>query len=537
VPVEQIRARLGDRFHLLTGGSRVALPRQQTLRAAVDWSYDLLSEPERTLFRRLSVFAGGWSAEAAEALAGPLAVTGPLANSGPVDEPLDLQDRLVDKSLVLLDTGPEAAGPGTTGPQAAGGETAGPGAARAAPARYRMLESMHQYAAERLAEGGEVAAVREGHSAYFVALAREAEPHLGDFRRDAWLERLAADHENLRAALAYLRESGRAGQALSLAGALWRYWEVRGNYAEGRAQLAELLEQAGASAEAPERAKALLGAGAMAQYQGDYAPASVHYAEAMDLYRGLEDQAGVAWTGIYQGWLANEQGDFAAARALLGESLAIARPLGDRQAIGWALSRLAMAAAFEEDYAPARAYLDECVPLLRQIGDKLGLAQALNQLGLVLMQMKDFEAAQATEEESFVLCHELGDRRDLGYATAVLAFVFLQQGQAEAALPLMKESLSTFRELGDKWGSVIALAGMALLAAMHSQLELAVRLAAAASVQHRVIGGVAPAGLNTLLGRVVGGASRSLGDRAATLEAEGSALTLDQAGALALEQL
>ena len=178
-----------------------------------------------------------------------------------------------------------------------------------------------------------------------------------------WLERLAADHENLRATLAYLREEGQAGQALSLAGALWRFWEVRGHFAEGRAQLAELLEQAGASVSAPERAKALLGAGAMAYYQGDYAWAGARYAEALDLFRGLDDRAGVAWTLIYQGWLANDRGDFTAARALLGESLAIARALGDRQAIGWSLARLAMTALFQGDYATARGYLDEGVPI------------------------------------------------------------------------------------------------------------------------------------------------------------------------------
>ncbi len=446
LPVEQIRVRLGDRFRLLTSGSRVALPRQQTLRAAVDWSYDLLSEPERSLFRRLAVFAGGWSPEAAEAI------------GGPDGDALDLQARLVDKSLLLLEAGPNAASPNA--------------------ARYRMLETVHQYAAEKLAEGHEVDAARQRHAAYFSALARDAEPHLGDPSRGVWLERVAADGENLRATLSYLREAGQVGQALSLAATLWRFWEVRGDYAEGWAQLAALLEQAGTSASAPERAKALLGAGAMAYYQGDYAWAGARYAEAMDLFRGLNDRAGVSWTLIYQGWLANERGDFTTARALLGESLAIARKLGYRQAIGWSLSRLAQAAAFEEDYATAKGNLDECVPIFRQLGDKLGLAQALNQLGLVLMQMREFDAAQATEEESFVLCHELGDRRDQGYAVAVLAFVFLQRGQAPAARPLMKESLAAFRELGDRWGTVIALAGMALLAAMQAQPELAVRLAA-----------------------------------------------------------
>jgi predicted ATPase/class 3 adenylate cyclase len=500
LPVEQIRARLGDRFHLLTAGSRAALPRQQTLRATVDWSYALLSEPEQALFRRLAVFAGGWAAEATEAI------------GGPADDFLDLQTRLVDKSLVLVDSGPNVT-------------------------RYRMLETVHEYAAERLAESGERAAARQSHAAYFLALAQEAEPHLGDASREAWLARLADDDENLRVALAHLREDGQPGPALAMAGALWRFWEVRGGYAEARAQLAELLAQAGTAASASARAKALLAAGAMAYYQGDYEWAGARCAEALAIYRGLEDRAGVAWTLVYQGWAAVERGDYAAARALLGESLAIARALGDRQAAGSALSRLAMAAAYEGDYAPAKGYLDEGVPLFRQLGDKMGLAQALTYLGLVLMQLRDFEAAQAADEESFALCHELGYRRGQSFSVVLLAFLYLQRGLVEAALPLMKEGLANFREMGDRFGAVMALAGMALLAGLRSQPELAVRLAAAAAAQHRAIGGIAPAGLTVLLERVVGSAAQALGDRAGAIQAEGGALTLDQAGVLALEQV
>ena len=433
--------------------------------------------------------------------------------AGRLADVLDLQARLVDKSLVLLEA------------------EAGPNAMR-----YRMLETVHEYAAEKLAEGQEVAAARQSHAAYFSALARDAEPHLSDPSREVWLERLAADDENLRAALAYLREDGQAGQALSLAGALWRFWEVRGHFAEGRAQLGELLEQAGAAASPPERAKALLGAGAMAYYQGDYAWAGARYAEALDLFRGLDDRAGVAWTLIYQGWLANERGDFAAARALLGESLAIARALGDRQAIGWSLARLAMAAAFQEDYAAAQGYLDECVPILRQLGDKLGLAWALHQLGLVLMQLGDFEAAQAAEEESIRPLPRAGrsPRPGLRPRHARLRVPQAGPGAGGATVdeggsrpPFASWETSGVRSWPYRgWPSSPPCSPSPSSPSVWRPRP---------RCNSRAIGGVVPAGLPVLLEQVVGGARQALGERAAAIQAEGSALTLDEAGALALE--
>ncbi len=217
LPVEELRARLGDRLRVLTGGSRIALPRHRTLRATLDWSYGLLAEPERILLRRLAVFAGGWTLEAAEVVCG--------GDGLPEAGVLDHLAGLVDKSLVTLEL-PDAAG------------------------RYRMLETVRQYATERLVESGETDRLRQTHAKFFLELAEEAEPKLFGPEQDAWFARLEAEHSNLRAALEWLDALEEAMQGLRLAGALWRFWEVRGHLAEGRSWLSEMLRRAGPDAEA-----------------------------------------------------------------------------------------------------------------------------------------------------------------------------------------------------------------------------------------------------------------------------------------------
>ena len=231
--VEELRVRLRDRFRVLTGGSRVALPRHRTLRATIDWSYGLLSEPERVLLRRLAVFTGGWTLEAAEAVCS--------GDGVPEGEVLDLLAHLVDKSLVILEW------PSDVG-------------------RYRLLETVRQYGLELLEERGETLIWRQRHASFFLAVAEEAEPKLFGPEQDAWFARLEAEHGNLRAALEWLAQQDEALQGLRLAGALWRFWEVRGHLAEARTWLSEMLRRAGPNADAAARAKALMGAGGSAYY-------------------------------------------------------------------------------------------------------------------------------------------------------------------------------------------------------------------------------------------------------------------------------
>ncbi|MGH2389011.1 MAG: ATP-binding protein, partial [Chloroflexota bacterium] len=268
--VEGVAARLDDRFRLLTGGPRTALPRQRTLRAALVWSYDLLSEQEQVLLDSLSVFVGGWTLQAAEAVCGVGGAEGERLG-GSADLPdvgtwevLDLLDRLVNKSLVQAE-------------ERAGGEV-----------RYALLETVRQYGQERLSAAGDAEATRRRHLAYFLALAEEAAPRLTDPEQGVWLGRLEADHDNLRAALGWARDSGVAEPALRLAAALWRFWATRGYLSEGRGWLEAVLadsEQRWPTA----RAMALNGSGILAHHQGEYGRAETLHEESLALRRALED--------------------------------------------------------------------------------------------------------------------------------------------------------------------------------------------------------------------------------------------------------
>ena len=245
--VEEINARLDNRFRLLTGGSRAALPRQQTLRALIDWSYDLLNPQEKTLFHRLSVFAGGWTLEAAEQ----------ICSGGEIEdwETLDLLTSLVEKSLAVAETEQ--------------GET-----------RYRLLETLRQYGQDRLLESGEAAALRRRHLEYFLALALEAEPKLAGEEQARWLQRLETEHENLRAALEQsLKEQEETSEATALrfCGALQRFWWTRGHLSEGQEWSARALGHGDTHQRTQERANTLNGAGVLARMQGDYASAQTYH--------------------------------------------------------------------------------------------------------------------------------------------------------------------------------------------------------------------------------------------------------------------
>src|SRR5262245_40657919 len=266
-------------FCLLTGGSRTALPRQQRLRALIDWSYDLLSPSEQALLRRLSVFAGGWTLEAAEA----------VCAGEPIEawEVLDRLTALVEKSLVGYEE-------------------------QAGEARYRLLETVQQYARDRLLEGGEAAAVRGRHRDWFLALAEEAWPDL--WTHVSSQDRLEREHDNLRAALAWSAGQGEGEAGLRLGGALWPFWWMRGYLGEGREHLAGLLALPRAEAHAAARAKALQGAGILARYQGEYGAARVLLAESLAICRELGGKLGIASSLSSLGSMANDQGEYEDAR-------------------------------------------------------------------------------------------------------------------------------------------------------------------------------------------------------------------------------
>lgn len=402
--VEQIATRLNDRFRILTGGSRIALPRHQTLRATVDWSYDLLGESERMLLNRLSVFAGGFTLEAAEAVG--------VKEDVKADEVLGLLSRLVDRSLVMV----EGNGDGSR--------------------RYRLLDTLRQYGRERLAVSGDAEKAQCRHATYFMTLAEKTEPKLKGAEQAVWLDRLEMEHDNLRIALRWARETGDAEVGLRLVGALWWFWHVRGYYTEGQEWLVDILALAKASGYTAVRAKALNGAGVLAYQQGDHKAARHFWEEGLAIWQELDDKEGVAKLLNSLASIALAQGDLATARSLMEESLAAWRELGDKPGIAALLNNLGLVALEQNDYAAAHSFYEEGLALKRGLGDWRGVANSLHGLGDVAFAQSDYATARSRYEESLEAARKLGDKQAIAHLLEAFVFLATVQGQPECALQL-----------------------------------------------------------------------------------------------------
>lgn len=499
--VEDINGKLDQRFRLLTGGSRTALPRQQTLRSLIDWSYDLLSDAERALLSRLSVFLGGWNLDAAEA----------VCSGDPVEqwEVLDLLTSLCDKSLVVSETA------GTS-------------------VRYRLLETVRQYARDRLMEGGGGATCRDRHLAHFLALAEESKPHLRRYAH-AWLEQLETEHDNLRAGLEWGRdEPTSAVDGLRLAGALWRFWMLHGHLSEGRERLAGLLA-GDMGQDAAVRAEALHGAGMLAGKQGDFTVGRALHEESLAIFRELGDRKGIAASLNGLGSTAHNQGDAEVALAHHKESLALQRELGDRWGVGASLNNLGFLAVWQGDYPAAKALFEEGLALCRELGFRG--AFSLEGLGIVAHAQADYPAAQALLQESLALRREPGDRWGTAGSLNHLGRVACSSGDYQAARALLQESLAIRRGLGDQRGYLFSLGALASLALAVGAHRQAASLWGAAERLSEEIGVPLPPGERSSYEAQVVAARTAIGDEAAfdVAWAEGRALTLDQAIALALE--
>jgi predicted ATPase/class 3 adenylate cyclase len=503
--VEEIDGKLDQRFRLLTGGSRMALPRQQTLRSLIDWSYDLLNAPEKRLLQRLSVFAGGWTLTAAEQV---------CAGEGVAEgEVLDLLTSLSDKSLVVAE------------------QTDG-------HFRYRLLETMRQYAREWLveSEGGEV--VRERHRDYFLALAEEAEPKLTGAEQAEWLLRLEEEHENLRAGLDWSLVAPGSGGGLRLCGALQRFWWTRGHLSEGREWCVRALGKTGGEGKTPERAKALSAAGTLAYSQGDYPAAWARHEECMAILRKLGDRSGIASSLSNLGNVAFLQGDYPAARALYEEHLAIKRELGDRWGIALSLSNLGCVACEHGEFVPAQALHEESLAIRRELGDRSGIAASLNNLGDVAHEQGDCASARTLNDESLAIMRELGDRWGIALSLGNLGAVAFDEGDYSAARALYDECLAICRELGDRRAIASALEGLAAAVATVGSCLRAARVWGAAERLREEVGSPLSPNERTRYDPRVAAARAALGDDAAFDRAwlEGRALTLEQAIELALDQ-
>ncbi|HMA34832.1 MAG TPA: tetratricopeptide repeat protein, partial [Chloroflexia bacterium] len=451
--------RLPNRLALLTGGARDRPARQQTLRGAIAWGYDLLTPAEQALFARLAVFVGGCTVAAAEhVLQEPWA-----ADSDPALRTVDGLRELADKSL--LRAGEDA-----------GGES-----------RVGMLETIREYALERLGERGELATGRQRHAAYYLALAEAAAPALGGQDQATWLARLAADHDNLRAALGWLLETGDLPAAARLAAGLWRFWDQHGHWSEGRRWLATILAR-GADLPAALRAPVLLGAGLLARVQADLPEAQACAEAALALYRALDDRPGCAAALDGLAWVALTAGATARAAALSAESLALFRELGDRRGIAASLNHLGWVALEQGDPARAAACYEESVTLCREIGDPIGLARALNNLGEVARVRGDDARAAAFFQERLELARAGGHRMGIAAALHNLGQVARHQGAYPAAAAYFRESLALFRELGDRQGMIECVAGLGGVAAGAGAAPRAARLLGAATALLAAIG-------------------------------------------------
>jgi predicted ATPase/class 3 adenylate cyclase len=528
LPVEQIALRLDDRFRLLTGGSRTALPRHQTLRALIDWSYNLLSEPERTLLRRLSVFAGGCTLEAAEAVCS--------GNGVEEWEILDLLAALVDKSLVQYEE------PGTDAQH------------RSGEARYRLLETLRQYGRDRLLETGEVEAVRACHRDWAVQLAERAEPELWTADQSAWLVRLETEHDNLRAALEWsLAEVGTAEEGshpavgrpgaisgsrlegLRLAAALWRFWFLHGHFSEGRRWLGRALA-ASEGRTVPARAWALVGSGRLAHHQGDYERAKAFLEEALAQYRGTGEQEGIAWSLGYLGLVAHDQGQCEQAAALLEEGLALFQQVNHPWGIAWVHSRLGVVAHEQGQYERATSLLQEGVSRFRRIGDKLAIGRTVGFLGNLLRDRGQYDEAEKLLDESLALARSTGDRWAIAWALHYLGLMASDRGDSHRARELLQQACSLFRELGEQRGLAHSLSSLGKVAHTQANSERAARLMGAAEALRDTIGLSLPPSARAAHESVVAAVRARLGQEGfAAAWAAGRAMTPGQAVGYELE--
>jgi predicted ATPase len=457
LPPATLLARLERHLPLPSRGARDLPERQQTLRNTIAWSYDLLGEGEQQLFRRLAVFAGGFTLEAVQAVC--VFDAQRPASAGQDDEGAVLEQvgQLLDKSLVQAQ-------------QDAGAEP-----------RFNMLETIREFASEQLAESSEEAAIQERHARYFLRLVEEAEPHWSSPQWDQWVERLEREDANLRAALAWCKANKDAGEiGLRLVGALAFYWLLHNAAHEGRAWLEEMLARSGSSERSVVRGRALQGAGWLAWAEGDYEAASLCAEEALSIAREAQDKPGSGYAEWLLGLVRMGQRNSAAARPLLEESHTLLKDLGDVWSEAMSLYFLGMAAYFSGDRPAACAHYEESLRLFQEQGDALYASLVLNVLAVMASTQNDVELARSLDQQLQPLMQQLKHQGALALQLINIGEIWLHHhGNEQQAKVLYKEVLSLWQDLQrveQGIGIVKALAGLAEVAAAQGQAERAGRL-------------------------------------------------------------
>jgi predicted ATPase/transcriptional regulator with XRE-family HTH domain len=587
-PLEIVR-RLDSNLELLTGGARDLPPRQRALRSAIDWSYDLLNEGERQLFRRISIFVGGCSQQAAEAVcAGQTMDDGREFASSSMDDisiAADLES-LIDKSLLRREE--------INGDERSGG-------------RFSMLETIREYAWGRLVGRGEDTAMRRRYANYYVALAEQAKADMKGPQQLSWLDQLEAEHNNLRAVLGWALDAGHAEIALGLGGTLWRFWLTHGHLTEGRKWLLSALEpelrKPEREAESPNGipisvlANALNGAGNLACACGDFVSAQPLYERSLAIRRKQGDKTGIANSLNNLALTAHSRCDYARVKSLHEESLTIKRELGDKWGIASSLGNLGIVANDQGDYPLARALHEESLELRRELGDRLGVALSLINLGIAVLAgtldsaepesreaqkpnlspalythvQTPFEESLAIRKEladrpgiaeclvrlgevehcrgsygkadylyqqSLEICRELGDKLGISDALLDAGHVDIRQGRARQAAGRFKESLIIRRKLSDTRGTIESLAAVAGVTASLGDLSMAGRLFGAVNAALRSTGFHLYAVDRLEYDRNLGLASANsrLSEAAWTAAlSEGAAMSLEQAADAAIQ--
>jgi non-specific serine/threonine protein kinase len=432
LPPEALLARLEQRLPLLSGGARDLPLRQQTMRDALAWSHDLLTPAEQLLFRRLAVFSGGFTVEAAAA-----AATAGQREDAPGDV-LERLGALLDQSLLRPHEHP-------------GGEP-----------RFTLLETVREYALELLEASGEAESVRQAHAEFFLGLAERAEPELTGPRQTEWLNQLEAEHDNIRAALRWaIGWQPPDASGIRLAGALWRFWWINGHYREGRDWLEASLAPAAGSE--TERAKALYGAGSLATEQGDYEPATRLLQAALTAAQAGEDRAVAALALTDLGSIARQQGAYARAVQFHGEALALRRQIDDRRGIAVSLGNLGLASMYQGEYERAETLMTESETAFRELGDWHSLITTISNLAHVAVFRGDYRRARALVEESLAGYREMRDRQGMADDLITLGLATRGEGDPERAAALFREALEHARGIGYTLGQAAALHRLGLV--------------------------------------------------------------------------
>mgnify|MGYP002079012697 CR=1 FL=1 len=433
---EKIFERLDDMFNLLTGGVRTALPRQQTLKALIDWSYDLLTEEEKILWSRLSVFSCGFTLEAAEEICSDEIIK--------KNDILDLLSALSEKSIIIYDE---------------------------SKVRYKLLDSIRQYGKEKLQMENKIFSK---HLDYFLQLSLSAKPELKSINLKEWLDLLEADHNNFLSAIEWGIKNEEAEKGAIVAVALGKFWEIRGQYSTG-IKILEIILNKSYDLSKNTKANILNLTGNLNRYQGNYENAGRFFEESLTLFREAEDKMGISTTVNNLGNLAYSQGKFELAQKFFEESMAIKKEIGDKMGVAGSMNNLGGVAFSTGKYEEARMFYEDSLAIRKEIGDKQGVSASLNNLGGLELYRGNFEQSKKYFEESLEIKREIGDKKGIAASLGNVGSVAKTQGDFELTKKIYEESLAVFREIGDKQGIANFLNNLGDLVSLQRENEQAIK--------------------------------------------------------------